>query len=363
MSRSLPVPDDPYNARHFLFEEAPQDCEYTAGRNLEHDRYRCLTCSCLIARPRVRFANEESPKRGMPQVQVQNQNPSAPQSVKYTRRPRSEWCGVLGACILLVVVVALFFPDFSVATIHLRGDALLRFQPFGHPLGYRVPTDGTIPPNIMEYVHTVVSNTLLAHIGRPDYALASDGTLIVPALTTSTAMSKQTTTHPAAVVLRDNMHGGRCWRIPGKVGQVGISLSELIYPTHFSIDHLPINIAPLVGVEIGEAPRTIRVWGAIDGRPNEELYTRYIQENPDFVDIHRPGPALTGGPPLTTTNKFVLLAEVEYDIHARLFSQTFVVNDDARASKLMFGVFVFEILDNWGGDMTCVYRLRIHGHT
>lgn len=265
-------------------------------------------------------------------------------------RRTCEWRAVVG---ILVLLCLLTLPNISAMTLYLRGDALLRFYPFS-----TTPPSTGIPQHLMDVIDKAVSNALLAQVGRRDHALRLDGASIAPGLTTPAApppVKNAKTTHPADVLLRDNMHGGRCWHMPGKNGQVGIVVPAVIFPTHFTIDHLPAHLAYDIEEEIGQAPRLVRVWAAIDGPQNEERYTQYLTEHPDILSHD--------APPLTQGRKFILLTEIEYDIRAPRHSQTFAFDGHVRDLQLAHGVFVFEVLDNWGAENTCIYRLRIHGKT
>ncbi len=255
--------------------------------------------------------------------------------------------------IVLLALLALIFPDLSTMTLYLRGDALLHLQPFS-----ATSPSATISPHLKDAIDTAVSNALLAQVGRHDHALRVDGGKIAPEFTTSSTnphAKNAMATHPADVILRDYMHGGRCWHMPGKQGQIGIVVPKVIRPTYVTIDHLPMKLAHEHEEEIGQAPRFVRVWAAIDGPQNEERHAEYLVEHPEITS--------RGAPPIPQRSKFVLLAEVEYDIYARRYSQTFAVDEYVHDLELAYGVFVFEILDNWGAEDTCVYRMRIHGKT
>lgn len=252
------------------------------------------------------------------------------------------------------IVVALLSSDLRVTLSH-QCDALF--------LKTLQPSSFNIDPRIVEYIDLALDDSLLSQTGRRDYTLALDGAHISPGLTSPgtyehsilTGSSKNGMLHPAEVVLRDNMHGGRCWLIPGKEGQIGVFLQSVIYPTHFSVDHVPERVARDPQMNIQQAPRLIRVWGVVEGRRNAERYAQYREKHPELDDFFQ------GGPPLTSDQLLAPLGQFEYDIRSRRSSQTFPVHAYVSDAGLTVAVFVFEILDNWGADMTCVYRLRIHG--
>ncbi|RDX44263.1 hypothetical protein OH76DRAFT_1305790, partial [Lentinus brumalis] len=209
------------------------------------------------------------------------------------------------------------------------------------------------------HIEAVVREALLHQLGPRDYALALDGAKIVPALTTGApppnyGQSGHTSTaplHPAYVILRDNLHGGRCWNISAVDGQVGIALPEVIHPTAVSIEHLPVEIADDNG---NQAPRGMTLWGLLEGRANIERYDAFASEE-HLSSVPPTGPPITGG------YTFVRLADFAYDVTAPWSTQVFPVDRRMRRASLAFAVFVVEILDNWGGNATCLYRVRIHG--
>ncbi|KAJ2965632.1 hypothetical protein NUW54_g14055 [Trametes sanguinea] len=108
-------------------------------------------------------------------------------------------------------------------------------------------------------------------------------------------------------------------------------------------------------MNIGAAPRHMILWGAVDG-PTNERRLRLVPPNATLVDaIGHAGPRLTHG------YTYVPLALIEYDINAVSHVQTFAVDPYVARSGMDFGVVVLEILSNWGGPDTCLYRVRLHG--
>ena len=194
---------------------------------------------------------------------------------------------------------------------------------------------------------------LRGHVsGLRDYALAIDGARIVPRLTTGEA-TKPRNGHfnRPDVVLRDNLSGGRCWTIPESRGQVGISVSRLIFPSHITVDHVP----PEAAEDIQQAPRHMRFWGSVDGSQNSDRYKEYFARYSNSIPTPSRAPNITNG------YNFVHLGDFEYDVNATWHIQTFPVHDHILPLQMDFGVFVIEILDNWGSPTTCLYRFRIHG--
>ncbi|KAI0648771.1 hypothetical protein C8Q79DRAFT_1007363 [Trametes meyenii] len=140
-----------------------------------------------------------------------------------------------------------------------------------------------------------------------DYALSADGAMVLDELTSPLDTSNLAVGPHLA--LDKDLRIGRCWRFPGPNGQLGISIPEFIRPTHVSINHIPRVIA----VDIGE----------------------------DY--------------------SFIKLAEFVYDIAKEHTVQTYPVRSDIDEVVIDIGLFVLEILENWGAASTCLYRVRIHG--
>ncbi|KAI0827481.1 hypothetical protein BC628DRAFT_1303745, partial [Trametes gibbosa] len=196
---------------------------------------------------------------------------------------------------------------------------------------------------------------------RPDYALAANGGKIIPALTSPHVdRSRQRSPPPShtpgpEAVIEDDTAIGRCWTI-SRSGQVGLSTPAVIYPTHVTIEHIPRHVA----VDIGRAPRHMILWGVVDGLPNVHrlgwLHDHHDMEFP----LDTPFQARFA-PPISATYAFVALAAFEYDISSDSPIQTFAVYDRIMASQMDFGIFVLEVVDNWGGVDTCLYRIQLHG--
>ncbi|KAJ8456370.1 hypothetical protein ONZ51_g12168 [Trametes cubensis] len=192
---------------------------------------------------------------------------------------------------------------------------------------------------------------------RLDYALSANGGKIVLPLTSSERPRRRSlpATPGPEVVINEDSSIGSCWTV-GVSGQVGISTSAVIYPTHVTVEHIPRQIA----MDIGRAPRRLILWGVVDGLSNVHKH-RLLMGN-HKTDLLSNSPLRSyHAPPLTDNHAFVALAEAEYDISDSSPVQTFAVDHRVVESRMDFGIFVLEIVDNWGGSDTCLYRVQIHG--
>lgn len=181
-----------------------------------------------------------------------------------------------------------------------------------------------------------------------DYALAAHGGVIVDELT-SPVDGSHIHSSPEQV-LSDDTHIGRCWLFPGSRGQISINIPDLIYPTHVSVEHIP----RVVAADIGQAPRRMILWDIVEGEEDQGIFKRLEDATNGARGRNRP-------PATREEYVFVELADFEYNITSPRNVQTFPVRGDLRAAGVDTGLFVLEIVDNWGSDSTCVYRVRVHG--
>lgn len=256
----------------------------------------------------------------------------------------------------------------SSSKLSLRGQDVLRGAYIGLVFAFCISlwviwskhTRCDLEPAIKAYVdgavHRAISRALRDPVGRRDFALLADGAILLPELTEVAASrgmlrARDRGTRPE-VALDDDMHIGNCWSIPGAGGQLGFRLATMIRPTHVSIDHIPSEIA----ADISRAPREMALWGGVDG-PYEDILRNFTESrcvNPP--NLHgRSAPFVTHG------YNFTLLAHFEYDIRSPVHVQTFGLQPYIVDSDVVFGVVVLEILNNWGGKSTCLYRVRVHG--
>jgi len=141
----------------------------------------------------------------------------------------------------------------------------------------------------------------------------------------------RTRTHGPNQALRAGRALGECWPFLGGQANLTIRTVEPIVPTHFSIDHIPREIA----INWQSAPRHMKVWGF------------------NVPDGSRPSLTL----PRT------LLSSFEYDIDGDPL-QTWPVQHSSvssTGSPSSFQYFTLQILSNYGHFYTCLYRFRVHG--
>lgn len=135
---------------------------------------------------------------------------------------------------------------------------------------------------------------------------------------------------------------GDCWcsapddSKKGKA-QLGIQLSTPMFPTQFTVEHIPMAMVPQEN--ISNAPRKLEIWA----KSHEPAIPRF------GLDDTR----CEAGPP-----GWICLGKAQYDIRGANHIQTFLL--DAESQTPVDQVMV-RVTNNWGADHTCIYRVRLHG--
>jgi SUN domain-containing protein 1/2 len=201
-------------------------------------------------------------------------------------------------------------------------------------------------------------------IARQDFALARSGALIVPILTHAINMSPSNSgdaendsesPHSPWRVLEADLQHGSCWRFEGSHGYIGVALPVPVVISHITIDHIPRELT----LEMGSAPRSMVLWGLIEGEENIARHSR-LQFRPS--NKFPPQAAAIAVRAKNTNAFFMELASFEYDITQRgSYVQTFPIYDNVRERRFDFGIVLLEMRSNWDAGFTCLYRMRIHG--
>ncbi|XP_078451047.1 SUN domain-containing protein 1 isoform X3 [Lampetra planeri] len=187
-------------------------------------------------------------------------------------------------------------------------------------------------------VYAIVQNALRLYeedkIGKFDFALESAGGTVI-SVRCSEAYSQQIalitlfgvplwyTSQSPRVIIQPDVYPGDCWAFKGSRGYVAIKLSDTIYPSDFTLEHIPRALSPTG--DITSAPKDFAVYG-LDEEIQQEGY---------------------------------LLGKYMYDKHGDPL-QMFHMSNSTAAHP--FGIVELRILSNWGNsEYTCIYRFRVHG--
>ncbi|XP_033920984.1 SUN domain-containing protein 1 isoform X2 [Melopsittacus undulatus] len=189
-----------------------------------------------------------------------------------------------------------------------------------------------------EQVQVIINNALKLYsqdrTGLVDFALESGGGSILSTRCSETYDARAAvvslfgiplwyvTQSPRAVIQPD-VYPGNCWAFKGSQGHLVIRLSMKIYPTAFTLEHIPKTLSP-TGT-ITSAPRKFSVYGLDD---------EYQESG-------------------------TLLGAYEYDQEGEPL-QMFPVMENGQNA---FQIVELRVLSNWGNEeYTCLYRFRVHGN-
>ncbi|GMK57006.1 hypothetical protein CspeluHIS016_0308460 [Cutaneotrichosporon spelunceum] len=200
-------------------------------------------------------------------------------------------------------------------------------------------------------------------LGIIDYALYSAGARVIEETTTRTLQltkdpgffgslwgDKAVYARPPHIALHPDTTVGQCWAFEGSAGDLGVLLSQSdVIVSSITIDH----VAKALTADISSAPRDIEVWVTVEGEENRAKARQYLEESP-----LRDEPTS-----MPQTEENILLAKVVYDINSATPTQTFPVPKEFVDLGISTRITTFRVLSNWGGDITCIYRVRVHGST
>ncbi|KAA1478722.1 hypothetical protein DENSPDRAFT_788369 [Dentipellis sp. KUC8613] len=209
----------------------------------------------------------------------------------------------------------------------------------------------------------VMQRVSIGYVPLRDYALEAGGAKVIPQFTTPDHVSRgifrswyspsaKVKKHPPNIALTEDLGHGSCWRFEGKSGYLGIALIEPVYITRLTIDH----ISRTTTSDIALAPRRMVLWGLVEGKEEYDSL-RHLRREDSPVNSS----FITSAAPLPSHQGWIPLSSFTYDIHADFHIQTFSVWDRPQELGIEFGVVVLEVLDNWGANATCLYRVRVHG--
>jgi Sad1 / UNC-like C-terminal len=177
-----------------------------------------------------------------------------------------------------------------------------------------------------------------------NFASLSTGAVVSPKLTTLGAASV-----PPSTVLMTNNVAGACWSFRGHAGSLGVVLdAPNVTPSQIVMVHWPSNSTDSLSC----APRKVTAWGLVDGDQNMKIYSRSLTRT--FA---------TPPSPISKEGVFLSIGEISFDITARSLRQAFTLNSEMLSWGIDYGVIVFEIHNNWGGDSTELCSVRIYGRT
>ncbi|XP_074867177.1 SUN domain-containing protein 1 isoform X2 [Carettochelys insculpta] len=183
----------------------------------------------------------------------------------------------------------------------------------------------------------IVNNALKLYsqdkTGMVDFALESGGGSILSTRCSETYETKTALislfgiplwyfSQSPRVVIQPDMYPGNCWAFKGSQGYLVVRLSMMIYPTAFTLEHIPKTLSPTGNIT--SAPKDFSVYGLED---------EYQEEG-------------------------TLLGQYVYDQGGESLQMFQVTEQNENA----FQIVELRIFSNWGHtEYTCLYRFRVHG--
>ncbi|EJU04970.1 hypothetical protein DACRYDRAFT_20541 [Dacryopinax primogenitus] len=126
---------------------------------------------------------------------------------------------------------------------------------------------------------------------------------------------------------------------------MGIRLHRFVY-----VDEIVVEAPPLSMLDQPETtPKQFDVWGHVESG-NVAKLEEYLKKHPSDQTP----------PPPSTNARFMHLGSFEYDNQGAPI-QKFSLDPAPSGHMIDFGLVVFTFNSNYGGDYTCLYRIRIHG--
>lgn len=224
---------------------------------------------------------------------------------------------------------------------------------------------------------------------KVDYADIELGARVDPIMTSSTAKiggslaqsllarfvgrnNRQSRAVAAENALSVELRSGNCWPFAGQDGRLVVRLSEWVFVDEVGISHVPSDLA----VRRGVAPKEFEVWVEVESAEDREgmreamrgvyptsgnrvnILSDYDQSDYDD-DLDEEFDKLMK----TTGQRYVMVGRFLYDINAPFHLQQY--NFPRAASRWLKKCpvrnIMFRFRQNWGGEVTCVYKALVYG--
>lgn len=194
----------------------------------------------------------------------------------------------------------------------------------------------------------LLKNLELGH-RKVNYFSLGLGARVDPRLTSSTYVRRQNLAHriydlvlapsraaPPVAALEKWDEPGDCWcASPSTTGQglaqLTVLLGHATLPRQVTVEHIPKEAS----LDWSSAPKNMELWAEMD------------DEKAGIEGCSANGP-----------QGFVCLGKFAYNVHGGNHVQTFDLDAIVRTPVRRV---MARVTDNWGGDYTCLYRLRLHG--
>ncbi|KAF8535921.1 hypothetical protein BDD12DRAFT_808192 [Trichophaea hybrida] len=232
-------------------------------------------------------------------------------------------------------------------------------------LGPRTASGIQIP----DYANKIAGGTVWPYLTSPSYEYSPD--LTAPSMLWGRLFPTWTgrnAPHPVTALM-PTTDVGECWPFPGSYGTLAIRLSEKIYPSHVTIEH----VSKLLSPDYTSAPKVVEFWVQIKNLTQHTIVEshaiRFAEKSGKNYAISRNmQPAPTQSTASTRVldksgHEFVKVHTFEFDIEGD-DAQSFALPVDMINIGVAVNIVAFVIRENHGNKhFTCLYRAKVHGFT
>jgi hypothetical protein len=218
---------------------------------------------------------------------------------------------------------------------------------------------------IPDYANILTGGRVWPYLTSPSYEYGvAPPSGIAKIIGLFSGVSQRYASHPATAILPTS-DVGDCWAFPGHHGTLAIGLSQPIYPTHVTIEHISKNLAP----DYSSAPKKVEFWVRISDPAKraivEEAAIKASGEKDGASRIMQLEPPEPGRTQKVDkyVREFVKLGTFDYDIEGDTV-QSFELPVDMTNLGAPVDIAAFLVTENYGNDrFTCLYRMKVHGFT
>ena len=151
--------------------------------------------------------------------------------------------------------------------------------------------------------------------------------------------AQQVKTAMPTIVFQEKNDIGSCWKFAGPKGQIGVTLAQPVFVHKLTLHRPHFRLLP--DKLLSMAPRKVVLWGVLDITPSQNI-TNVVSGK---FGVNWP---------------LLQMADIMYRLDTLVPStQSFPVSHQFRT--LPFRTLVIEVLDNYGSDVTCLYRVSVQG--
>lgn len=171
--------------------------------------------------------------------------------------------------------------------------------------------------------------------------------------------------NPPSTAFNNDVALGSCWPFNGPSGHIGLSLASEMSPSDLGIVHINVDQSS----NPTSAPRRVSLWVEVNDPELRKQVSLLIDQSPSNVIEAEQKQQQQGIMGLVfqqfkIPENYVKILTAEYDLLGNQEFQVFPVSAAVQQLGITTRNVLFNIESNWGhSEFTCVYRLRLFGHS